>query len=94
MKNCLRISVVMPEDEAKKKDIQAAIAVLVKHDASIKLDNHRALFDALDDLVSEEGRREYLYLDRGIGTSTASGKRWMKAREVVKTMGVFFKDRD
>jgi|JI10StandDraft_1071094.scaffolds.fasta_scaffold120216_2 hypothetical protein len=83
------ISVVVPDDEAGKKAVQDAITVLMKHDANIKLDNDRALFDALDSLVSHEGTREYVYLDKGIGTSTASGKRWMEARTLVKTRGLF-----
>lgn len=92
MKSCLRISVVLPDDEAEKKAVQEAIAVLRKHDANIQLDNHRALFDALDNLVSHEGTREYVYLDKGIGTRTASGQRWMEARKLVKTMGDFFQN--
>lgn len=80
---------VVPDDEAGKKAVQDAITVLMKHDANIKLDNDRALFDALDSLVSHEGTREYVYLDKGIGTSTASGKRWMEARTLVKTRGLF-----
>lgn len=45
-----------------------------------------ALLQALKALVQNEGLEPYSYLDKGIGTATAAGQRWLNARAVVKAV--------
>lgn len=42
-----------------------------------------ALLEALRALVQNEGLEPYSYLDKGIGTATAAGQRWLNARAVI-----------
>ena len=42
-----------------------------------------ALLEALRALVRNEGLDAYVYLDKGIGTETAAGQRWLNARAAV-----------
>lgn len=42
-----------------------------------------ALLEALRALVQNEGLEPYSYLDKGIGTATAAGQRWLNARSVI-----------
>ena len=42
-----------------------------------------ALLEALRALVRNEGLDAYSYLDKGIGTATAAGQRWLNARAVI-----------
>ena len=44
-----------------------------------------ALLGALRALV-HEGRENYVALDRGIGTETDAGKRWLNARAAIKSV--------
>ena len=43
-----------------------------------------ALLEVLRALV-HEGRENYVALDRGIGTETDAGKRWLNARAAIKS---------
>lgn len=43
-----------------------------------------ALLEALRALVRNEGLDAYSYLDKGIGTATAAGQRWLNARAAIK----------
>jgi len=45
------------------------------------------LREALTDLVRRDGAKEYKYLDRGIGTSSPKGLRWLAARAALATPG-------
>ena len=42
-----------------------------------------ALLEALRALVRNEGLEPYSYLDKGIGTATAAGQRWLNARAAI-----------
>ena len=42
-----------------------------------------ALLEALRALVQNEGLEPYSYLDKGIGTATAAGQRWLNARATI-----------
>ena len=42
-----------------------------------------ALLEALRALVRNEGLDAYSYLDKGIGTATAAGQRWLNARAAI-----------
>lgn len=44
------------------------------------------LLEALRALVRNEGLDAYSYLDKGIGTATAAGQRWLNARAVIKAV--------
>ena len=45
-----------------------------------------ALLEALRALVHNEGLDAYSYLDKGIGTATAAGQRWLNARAAIKAV--------
>lgn len=45
-----------------------------------------ALLEALRALVRNEGLDAYSYLDKGIGTATAAGQRWLNARAAIKAV--------
>lgn len=45
-------------------------------------EENEALRTALLGLVRNEGLEAFSNLDRGIGAKTASGQRWLKAREI------------
>lgn len=47
------------------------------------LAQRNALLEALRALVQNEGLEPYSYLDKGIGTATAAGQRWLVARAVI-----------
>lgn len=44
----------------------------------------RQLAEALKALVQNEGLKEYQYLDRGVGTATSAGQRWLSARTAIQ----------
>ena len=45
-----------------------------------------ALLEALKGLVRNEGLDAYSHLDKGIGTATAAGQRWLNARAAIKAV--------
>ena len=45
-----------------------------------------ALLEVLRALVRNEGLDAYSYLDKGIGTATAAGQRWLNARAAIKAV--------
>ena len=45
-----------------------------------------ALLEVLRALVQNEGLDPYSYLDKGIGTATAAGQRWLNARAAIKAV--------
>jgi hypothetical protein len=56
------------------------------NDRMFALEQQRdALLEALRALV-HEGRENYVALDRGIGTETDAGKRWLNARAAIKAV--------
>lgn len=60
------------------------------HDGNViltqMLTQRDALLEALRALVRNEGLDAYVYLDKGIGTETAAGQRWLNARAAVKAV--------
>lgn len=44
------------------------------------------VLEALRGLVQNEGLDAFGYLDRGIGTKTASGQRWLAARAAIASV--------
>ena len=63
------------------------MAYRMKCDAQTKVLHAQrdALLEALRALV-HEGRENYVALDRGIGTETAAGQRWLNARAAIKAV--------
>ena len=52
-------------------------------EAAAELRRLDVLLAALRALVQNEGLDAYAYLDKGIGTATAAGQRWLNARAAI-----------
>ena len=66
---------------------EAVSALANVHAYYEKLEAQRdVLLQALKALVQNEGLEPYSYLDKGIGTATAAGQRWLNARAAIKAV--------
>ena len=67
------------------KSTRAFIHSVAPHGGLRRLHAQRdQLLEALRALVQNEGLDPYSYLDKGIGTATAAGQRWLNARAAIK----------